>query len=169
MVGKREVIEKARECGFEDTGFTTAAPFETQRAYLEERREDYAWAIQSGLDLIAGTDPKSILPEAKSIIVIMEAYFREAFPPSLVRHFGRCYLDDDRMTQGRLSKRVKAFRAFLRENGINSKVPFHLLPPDGGGAGRPGDVRQELPLLFPEGGGARVVGPSDRARRRPGI
>ena len=126
MVGKKEIIEKAREYGFEDTGFTTAAPFEAQRAYLEERREEYAWAIQSGFDLIAGTDPKSILPEAKSIIVIMEAYFRETFPPSLVRHFGRCYLDDDRMTQGRLSKRVKAFRAFLRENGINSKVPPHL-------------------------------------------
>ncbi|MFH2121085.1 MAG: hypothetical protein ABIJ25_11915 [Pseudomonadota bacterium] len=86
MVGKKEVIENALECGFEDTGFTTAAPFETQRAYLEERREDYEWAIRSGLDLIAGTDPKSIFPEAKSIIVIMEAYFREAFPPSLERH-----------------------------------------------------------------------------------
>jgi len=93
---------------------------------LDQRREEYGWAIRSGLDLIAGTDPKSILPEAKSIIVIMEAYFREAFPPSLERHFGRCYLDDDRMTQGRLANRVKAFRAFLRENGINSKVPFHL-------------------------------------------
>ncbi|OHE17458.1 MAG: PBS lyase [Syntrophobacterales bacterium GWC2_56_13] len=126
MVGKREVIEKARECGFEDTGFTTAAPFDSQRSLLDQRREEYGWAIRSGLDLIAGTDPQTILPGAKSIIVLVDAYFREAFPPSLERHFGRCYLDDDRMTGTRLGKRVKALRVYLRENGIDSKVPFHL-------------------------------------------
>src|SRR4030043_1664360 len=82
MVGKREVIEKARECGFEDAGFTTAAPFASQRAYLEQRQEEYGWAIRSGLDLIAGTDPQTILPGAKSIIVVTEPYFREAFPPA---------------------------------------------------------------------------------------
>ncbi len=126
MLGKEEVIAKAVECGFEDTGFTTAEPFDSQRALLEGMREEYGWAIQSGLDLIAGTDPKTVLPGAKSIIVLVEAYFREAFPPSLERHFGRCYLDDDRMIGNRLGKRVKAFRSFLRDNGVDSKVPFHL-------------------------------------------
>jgi epoxyqueuosine reductase len=126
MLGKQEVIEKAYECGFEDAGFTTAEPFASQRALLDQRREEYGWAIRSGMDLLAGTDPRTILPGAKAIIVVMEAYFREAFPPSLERHFGRCYLDDDRMTGNRLGKRVKAFRAYLRDNGIDSKVPFHL-------------------------------------------
>lgn len=126
MLSKEEIIKKAYECGFEDAGVTTAEPFDTQRTLLEERREEYGWAIQSGLDLIAGTDPKTVLPGAKSIIVLVEAYFREAFPPSLERHFGRCYLDDDRMIGNRLGKRVKAFRSFLRDNGVDSKVPFHL-------------------------------------------
>jgi len=126
MLTKQELIEKARECGFEDVGFTTAEPFTAQRELLEERHEEYAWAIHAGLDLIAGTDPKTILPGAASIIVLVEAYFRQAFPPSLERHFGRCYLDDDRMTGGRLAGRVKAFRSFLREHGVDSKVPFHL-------------------------------------------
>ena len=126
MVGREEIIAKARECGFEDAGITTAEPFDSQRALLEGMQEEYGWAIQLGLDLIAGTDPKSVLPGAKSIIVLVEAYFREAFPPSLERHFGRCYLDDDRMIGNRLGKRVKTFRSFLRENGIDSKVPFHL-------------------------------------------
>jgi epoxyqueuosine reductase len=126
MLTKREIVEKAYECGFDDAGFTTAEPFSTQRSLLEERREEYGWAIRSGLDLRAGTDPQTILPGAKSIIVIVEAYFREAFPPSLESHFGRCYLDDDRMTGNRLGKRVKAFRTFLRDDGIDSKVPFHL-------------------------------------------
>ncbi len=126
MLSKEEIIEKAAECGFEDAGVTTAEPFASQRALLEERREAYGWAIRSGLDLIAGTDPQTILPGAKSIIVLVDAYFREAFPQSLERHFGRCYLDDDRMIGDRLGKRVKAFRSFLREDGIDSKVPFHL-------------------------------------------
>ena len=126
MIGKQEIIDKARECGFEDAGFTSAEPFASQRSLLEERQEEYGWAIRSGLDLLAGTHPQTILPGAKSIIVVIEPYFREAFPPSLERHFGRCYLDDDRMTGNRLGKRIKAFRSYLRDNGIDSKVPFHL-------------------------------------------
>lgn len=126
MLSREEVIAKAVECGFEDTGFTTAEPFDAQRAILEERREEYGWASAAGLDLIAGTDPRNILPRAKSVIVLVEAYFREAFPASLERHFGRCYLDDDRVLGNRLGKRVKAFRSFLRDHGIDSKVPFHL-------------------------------------------
>ena len=126
MLSREEVIAKAVECGFEDTGFTSAEPFDAQRAILEGRREEYGWASAAGLDLIAGTDPRNILPGAKSIIVLVEAYFREAFPASLERHFGRCYLDDDRMLGKRLGKRVKAFRSFLRDHGIDSKVPFHL-------------------------------------------
>ncbi len=126
MLTKEAISDKAFECGFADVGFTTAEPFASQRALLEERREEYGWAIRSGLDLIAGTDPATVLPGAKAIIVLIEPYFREAFPPSLERHFGRCYLDDDRMTGNRLGKRVKAFRSFLRDHGIDSKVPFHL-------------------------------------------
>ena len=56
----------------------------------------------------------------------MEAYFREGFPPAMERYFGRCYLDDDRVIKNRLAKRVKAFRSFLRDHGIDSKVPFNL-------------------------------------------
>lgn len=126
MISKQAIVEKAYECGFEDAGFTTAEPFVSQRSLLEERHEEYGWAIRSGLDLLAGTDPQTILPGAKSIIVIIEPYFREAFPLSLERHFGRCYLDDDRMIGNRLGARIKTFRTYLRDNGINSKVPFHL-------------------------------------------
>ncbi|MBI5585571.1 MAG: epoxyqueuosine reductase [Deltaproteobacteria bacterium] len=126
MLSKIELIEKACECGFADIGFTTAEPFPEQREILQERRESYEWAYKSGLDLTAGTDPKNILPDAKTIIVLMEVYFREAYPPALERHFGRCYLDDDRVTKDRLAKRIKAFRSFLRDQGIDSQVPFHL-------------------------------------------
>ena len=123
MIRKNEVIEKAYECGFGDIGFTTAEPFDSQKALLLERQNEYAWVFKLGLDLIAGTDPKQIFLEARSIIVLLEVYFKEAFPQSMEKHFGRCYLDDDRVLQDRLATRIKAFRSFLRDNGIGSKVP----------------------------------------------
>jgi len=126
MLTKEDIREKALTLGFEDTGFTGPEPFEEQKKVLEDRMDGYAWAVEMGLDMIGGTDPHTILPGAKSIIVIMETYFREGFPPDMERYFGRCYLDDDRVIKDRLAKRVKAFRSFLRDNGIDSKVPFNL-------------------------------------------
>jgi len=126
MLKKEDISEFARSLGFEDTGFTGPEPFETQKQILKERMEGYAWIMEMGLDLVTGTDPATILPGAASIIVLMETYFREGFPPGMERYFGRCYLDDDRVIKDRLAKRVKAFRSFLRDNGIDSKVPFNL-------------------------------------------
>jgi epoxyqueuosine reductase len=126
MVSEKEVIRKAGELGFEDAGFTTAEPFEFQREVLRERERDYAPLIRLGLDLPGGVDPGGALPGAKSIIVLMENYFRESFPRSLEGKYGRCYQDDDRMTKDGLSRRIKAFRGWLRDNGVESKVPFNL-------------------------------------------
>jgi epoxyqueuosine reductase len=126
MVTKNEIITQARELGFEDIGFTSADPFFSQKEILLERKADYQWILDSGLDLVSGTDPRQIFPTAQTIIVLIESYFREAFPPELERHFGRCYLDDDRITKNRLALRIKAFREFLGKDGIASKIPFHL-------------------------------------------
>ena len=126
MISKNEIIEKAYECGFGDIGFTSAEPFDSQKELLRERQKYYEPLFKLGLDLIAGTDPKSVLPEAKTIIVLMEVYFKEAFPRSMENYFGRCYLDDDRVTKDGLSRRIKAFRSYLKDNGIDSKVPFNL-------------------------------------------
>jgi epoxyqueuosine reductase len=126
MIGKSDIIDKAIELGFGDIGFTTAEPFDTQKEILLEKKEEYGWVGKMGLDLITGTDPKAILPDAASIIVLIEDYFRKAFPPQMERHFGRCYLDDDRVTKDGLALRIKAFRTFLTQAGINSKVPFNL-------------------------------------------
>lgn len=126
MITRSDIIEKALSLGFGDAGFTTAEPFHSHREYLLERQEEYGWAESAGLALMAGVDPKSVLPAAKSIIVLFDEYFREAFPSSLEASFGRCYLDDDRMTRDGLTLKVKAFRSFLRDNGIDSKVPFNL-------------------------------------------
>ena len=126
MISKNDIINRAKELGFEDIGFTTAEPFESHKEFLLARKEEYGWLNGVGLDLIGGTDPKASMPEAKSIIVLMEAYFREAFPPSMEGNFGRCYIDDDRVLKSGLTLRVRAFRKYLRESGIDSKVPANL-------------------------------------------
>ncbi len=126
MISKEAIIQKAREFGFEDTGFTTAEPFETHRRFLVDRQAEYGWAEAVGLELMKGTDPRAIMPDAQTVIVLMEVYFRESYPRVMEGHFGRCYLDDDRVTKDGLTQRIKAFRGFLRENGVDSKVPFNL-------------------------------------------
>jgi len=125
MLTKKDITEKALDLGFEDVGFTTVEPFDSQLEILTERQEAYA-RLQRGLDLEKGTDPKAAMPDAKSIIVLMHGYFRKSFPTVMEAHFGRCYQDDDRIPRVALSKRVKAFRSFLRDNGIDSKIPGNL-------------------------------------------
>ena len=126
MLRREQVIEKAYECGFGDIGFTTAEPFDHHRELLYQREDDYGWAEALGLALREGSDPRTILPDAKTVIVVLEEYYRESFPRSVEPYFGRCYLDDDRVTRDGLALRIKAFRSFLRDNGIDSKVPFNL-------------------------------------------
>lgn len=126
MLTKQDIIAEAKRLNFADVGFTTAEPFLSQRDYLLKAQKDYEWAEQLGLGLLAGTDPQTILSGAQSIIVLLESYFEEAFPLAMECHFGRCYLDDDRVTRDGLALKIKAFRKFLQANGIDSKVPFHL-------------------------------------------
>ncbi len=126
MLTKQDIIEEARRLNFADIGFTGAEPFMSQKEYLLTRQEEYGWAEALGLSLLAGTDPQNILAGAKSIIVVLESYFEKAFPLSMERNFGRCYLDDDRVTKDGLAIKIKALRKYLREGGIDSKVPFNL-------------------------------------------
>lgn len=126
MITRDDVIQKAMELEFVDVGFTSAEPFTEHREMLENRIDEYGWAENAGLALMNGTDPASVLDGAKTVIVLLEGYFRKAFPASLEQSFGRCYLDDDRVTKDGLAKRIKAFRGFLRDNGIDSRVPFNL-------------------------------------------
>ena len=126
MLTKQDIIAEAMRLGFTDIGFTDAEPFASQKEYLLAHQEEYGWAEAVGFSLLDGTDPKHFLPEAKSVIVLLMSYFEEAFPLTMERHFGRCYLDDDRMTKDGLALKVKAFRQFLQTSGVDSKVPFNM-------------------------------------------
>jgi len=125
MLSKKRVIEKSVELGFADIGFTTVEPFISQKKILEERKETYQH-LGTYPGMVKGTEPRIGHPEAESIIVLLEPYFNEAFPAVMEAHFGRCYQDDDRVTHDKLYIRIKAFRGFLRDHGIQSKVPGNI-------------------------------------------
>ncbi len=97
MITQAQIIEQGQKFGFEDVGFTSAAPFHDHKKLLLEMTDEYGWADEVGLDLKNGVDPASILPKAKTIIVLIEPYFNKSYPSSMEAHFGRCYLDDDRV------------------------------------------------------------------------
>jgi epoxyqueuosine reductase len=126
MITQAQIIDQGHRLGFEDVGFTSAAPFDDHKKLLDKMAREYDWTDGVGLDLKNGVDPGSILPGAKTIIVLIEPYFNRSYPPTMEAHFGRCYLDDDRVTKDGLAKRIKAFRQFLRDAGIESRVPFNL-------------------------------------------
>ena len=137
MISKADVIAKAMEQGFDDVGFTSAEPFDTHRTFLEQHQNEYGWVEASGLGLLQGTDPKSTLAGAETIVVLMEAYFKMANPTFLEAHFGRCYLDDDRVTKdglaeaGRTRAPVRRDRAGRGDGGDSSR----LITADGVGLG----------------------------------
>lgn len=126
MLSKNDVIDKALEIGFCDIGFTGVEPFDSQAQLLQERAEFYDWVKDKGFDLLAGTEPLAEMPGAKSMIVLLDNYYQSAFPVSMVGKFGRCYMDDDRVTKDGLAVRIKALRSYLRENGIESKAPAYV-------------------------------------------
>ena len=126
MLTKEQIIGEALRLGFDDVGFTSAEPFDSHKEILLSRLELYDWCIDKGINLIQGTDPQAVWPQCRSIIVLIENYHRQSFPASMLGKFGRCYMDDDRVTKDGVSKRIKAFRSFLRENSIDSRVPFNV-------------------------------------------
>lgn len=126
MLSKAEIISQANQNGFQDVGFTTADPFDSHKEYLMARQKEYGWAEKFGLALMEGTDPQTILREAKTIIVLMEVYFGQSYPKYMEGHFGRCYLDDDRMTLDGLVKRILQFCGYLNDHGIKTEIPFNL-------------------------------------------
>jgi epoxyqueuosine reductase len=122
MIGKHDIIQHALDLGFEDIGFTTTEPFSFQKEVLASREKEYAWIKQAGLDLMAGTEPQKLFPEARSIIVLVAVYFHSAYPHHMEFSFGRCYMDDDRITRNGLSLKIKSFIKYLAANGIGLKI-----------------------------------------------
>lgn len=122
MITKKDIIQKAVELGFDDIGFTGVEPFDSQVEFLNNENAHYGWTETLGLSLKENVNPLKVMENAGSIIVLLHGYFTKKVPHSLSANYGRCYLTDDRVTKDGLALRIKAFRNYLRENGIDSKL-----------------------------------------------
>lgn len=136
MITRQDIIDKAKELGFEDIGFTGVEPFTSQLDFLRNPDARYEWTGKMDLELEKCTDPSAVMPEGKSIIVLLHSYIQSAAPATLTGNFGRCYLNDDRKTKDGLALKTRAFRDYLKENGINSKQSISM--PDKLAAARAG-------------------------------
>ena len=156
--------------GFVDAGFTNAEPFESHREFLRGQ----AGGIRVGREWSgwpSWRDRSENRPPGGKIDHRPAGWLLSASPSphSLEGHFGRCYLDDDRVTKDGLALRIKSFRSFLRDNGIDSKVPFNLPAPRRSRPGGHGHVRKKLPLLCRPRGAAELLGAPHHRRCRPGV
>jgi len=131
-----DIKDYALDLGYSAVGVTTAEPFPMYARALEERSQDYDWAIGAGIRLDRAVNPKDRLPNARSIIVAVYDYFCEQFPQNLVGKVGRfyqsrSYLEPPTRIGG---ARVQLMRQFLEARGmqvgrwfmISSGVPDRL-------------------------------------------
>jgi len=115
-----EIKDYALALGYSRVGVTTAEPFPLYVQALQERADDYDWAVDSGLRLERGVDPQDRLPGARSIIVAVYDYVREHFPEKLVGKIGRLYQSRSYIEPPTSlgGARVQLMRQFLEGKGI---------------------------------------------------
>jgi len=125
---EREIREYALEIGFDEVGFTTADPFPQLISALEERKEGYSWISESLLQLAHVADPCFVLPSAKSIVVLLYDYYKQAYPEELLGRIGKAY--QSRLYPGKkrlFGSRLHLIREFLEDKtmevGIRPAMP----------------------------------------------
>jgi len=146
------------DLGYSKVGITTADGFPDYIAELNSRHDMYAWYIESAFQPLTGADPKSVMPSAKSIIVVVYDAFKESFPEKLVGKIGRlyqsrCYLTPRHRING---ARRQLMREFLEKSGC--QVARRLVVPERLSAARAGIVTYgKNTFAFAEGIGSFIL------------
>lgn len=112
-----EIKTYARELGFCKSGITsTQQRFERVQAEAEARGGYNCWTEK----FEKGTDPKRLLKEGKSVIVLAHDYMQCSFPEKLLPYIGRAYLSRSYLPQpgSVVYERLQLFEAFLRQKGL---------------------------------------------------
>lgn len=118
------------DLGYSKVGITTADSFPSYIEDLKGRYDMYAWYIEGPSQPIKGADPRSVMPSAKSIIVVVYDYSKESFPEKLVGKIGRLYQARCSLTpRSRINgARRQLMREFLENKGC--EVAQRLVVPD---------------------------------------
>lgn len=120
---ERKIKEYALDIGFDDVGFTTADPFPQLTQALEQRKSGYSWVSEGLLQLAYIADPRFVLPSAKSVVVLIYDYFKQAYPPELINSIGKAY--QSRLYPGKkrlFGSRLRLIKEYLQEEGMEVGV-----------------------------------------------
>ncbi len=134
---QQEIREYALDIGFDDIGFTTAEPFPQLTEALRERHEGYSWISEGLLQIGHVADPRFVLPEARSIVVLIYDFYKQAYPAELEGSIGKAY--QSRLYPGKkrlFGSRLRLIREFLESKGM--KVGFRPAMPERQAAVRAG-------------------------------
>lgn len=153
-----DIKEYALALGYDRVGFTTAERFTLYEDELLKRQDMYSWATGRDWGLIQGADPRSILPEAESIVVTAFDYFKHSFPRQMAGKVGRAYQSLGGAPPVPIHRaRHRLLREFLQKQGVNvGKAAFG--PPARLAAARAGVTNYgKNTFAFAEGTGSFVV------------
>ena len=86
-----DIKDFALDLGYSKAAVTTADPFPEYIAELKSRYQMYSWFIEGPRQLMKGAEPRSLMPEAKSIVVVAHDFYKTSFPEELLGRVGRLY------------------------------------------------------------------------------
>jgi epoxyqueuosine reductase len=86
-----DIKDFALDLGYSKAGITTADLFPEYIAELKSRYQMYSWFIEGPRQLMKGADPRTLMPEARSIVVVAHDYYKTSFPEELLGRIGRLY------------------------------------------------------------------------------
>lgn len=135
-----DIKDFALDLGYSGVGITPADAFPDYTAELKSRYEMYSYYVEGAMKPLAGADPRSVMPTAKSIISLALDISKEAFPENLAGKIGRFYLSRCyRMPTHRLNgARPQLMKEFLEKNGCQVALPPQLSVPERLAAARAG-------------------------------
>jgi epoxyqueuosine reductase len=137
----QDIREYALDLGYSVVGFTTADGFPDYATEITANRKDmYDWYVIGAYQPLKGVEPRSVMPEAKSIIVTMLDCYKEAFPEKLLGKIGRLYMSRAYLSpRHRIAgARRQLLRDFLEQNKMRVASP--IVVPERLSAARAGAV-----------------------------
>jgi epoxyqueuosine reductase len=153
-----DIKDFSLDLGFSRVGVTTSDPFPDYIAEIKARKDMYDFYINRPTQPLKGAEPKSLMPSAKSIVIVVYDAFKESFPEKLVGKIGRiyqarCYLPPSHRING---ARHRLMRDFLESNGC--QVDHEIRVPERLAACRAGTVTYGYNgFAFVDGIGSYVV------------
>lgn len=122
----RDIKEYGLNIGYSKVGITSADSFTDYVAEVLSRGDKYDFFDFTSTNPLQGAIPKNIMPEAKSVIVLIYDYFQNDFPEELKKMIGKIYLARCyNPLPGMLAhSRLELMKDYLSANGckVNSSI-----------------------------------------------